>query len=306
MKEHQHGGIIEQVRDTDYFAGALPFEIRIPSGDWTPYLPEFEWQKIGTLETDACVPFAAVQSVVAQINYFIATSQLPAYHLARLKDLGFITEDGKFHASERFIAKMDGTTERGTAMVAPWDAIRKFGMLPDSDWPFHESMTWNEFYKPVPAELLTKAQEFLKLFGVQYEWIAQGFKNGTPVEALKKHLQHAPLAIGTPVCEPWNTEQPPTCSGQPSAHSTMAYRQYQFTFILDHYSPFLKKFALDYPIPFVMKGVVNILPVVPPLPEKIEPTVANVERLTILQFLYQQLVNLVTKFKGRFSSVRNK
>lgn len=296
--------IIPQQRDTDFLKGTIPFEIRATDGNWRPFLPDFDKQKIAGLETDACVPFSAVESVETQINWFIASGKLPSYHLQKLKDLGFIEPNGQFHASERFIAKLDGTSPNGTAMAAPWDAIRKYGLIPFSDYPFDANITtWEQFYATVPQALLDKGKEFSKLFSVQYEWIVNGGASGTDVQDMKTHLKHAPLCIGVPVCEPWDQEQPPTCSLTQSAHSTMAYNVDGLTYFLDHYVPFLKRFDLGYYIPYVMKGVVNIIPVpvvpatpIPSVPTNVAPTQNNVNVLTIIVSLYQAILVLI---KGR-------
>jgi hypothetical protein len=262
-----------------------------------PFLPDFDLQKIKNLETDACVPFSAVQSIETQINWFIKTGTLPAFHLQQLTTLGFIEANGLFHASERFIAKLDGTNANGTAMAAPWDAIRKYGLVPFSDWPFDETITtWEQFYAAIPQTLLDKGKQFLLLFSLQYEWIVNGGSKGTDVQDIKTHLQHAPLCIGVPVCEPWDQEQPPTCSLTQPAHSTMIYTLDTLTHFLDHYVPFLKQFDLSYFIPYVLKGVVNIVPAAPALPANIAPTVQNISLLTQIVSLYQKILALI---KGR-------
>lgn len=269
---NKHSCVIVQRKPTDYLAGALPFVVNIPSGNWQSCLPDFDSQKIG-FETDACVPFSAVESVETQMNFLIRNNLLPDPHLLFLKTSGFIEPDGQFHASERFIAKVDGTNENGTAMTGPWDAMRKFGLLPWADWPYDETITsWEEFYAPIPQNLLDKAKQFLTYFSFSYAWIDQdsGAANGgTDVSAISTHLQQAPLCIGTPVCEPWDQIQPPVCHGQPFAHSTMAYREYPAgTCVLDHYDPFEKLLASGYEIPYVLKGLVTVVPPIPaPLPQ---------------------------------------
>jgi hypothetical protein len=294
---NQHKGILEQLRETDYLAGALPFEIRVKDGNWEQYLPDFDKQKLDSLETDACVPFSAVQSVETQVNFLLAQGAIPQAYLDQLKQLNFVDASGKFHfhASERYIAKLDGTNENGTPMVAPPDAMRKFGLIPFSDWTFTEGMTWDDFYSSIPANLILRGKQFLNFFDIQYEWIKNGGP-GTPVALMQTHLQQAPLCIGAPVCEPWDQVSVPTCSSLEAAHSTLVYNVDTITHFFDHYVPFKKVFALDYNIPFILKIVVTVKPLpLPSVPTNVAPTQQNVTLLQKILSLYQQLATLINK-----------
>lgn len=290
------------VRDTDYFAGILSnvtFESRLPSGDWAPYLPDFDAQKHNGIETDACVPFSAVESIEAQINYLKKTGQLPQPHIDALTALGFFDENGNFEASERFVAKLDGTGMQGTSLPAPWDAVRKYGLIPYKDWSFDNSvLTFEQFYKPILQPLLDKGKEFLKYFDIQYEFIVQN-GTGTPVHLLQKHLTQAPLCIGVAVCQPWNDTQPPTCPSTSPQHSVMVYRCDTSTHFLDHYIPFEKMFDLHYNILFALKGIVTVkkLPTPIILPAPVLPP--NPTTPQISNWLDQLIAWLTGILKGR-------
>ena len=299
----KHNCVIIAARPTDYIAGVnspLPFVSNIPSGDWTSYLPDFDLQKEQGFETDACVTFSAVQSTEMQINWLLKTNQLPQYHIDQLKSLGFLT-DGTFHASERYIAVLDNTTTNGNTMPAPWDAIRKYGLIPYEDMPFSYTITdWAEYYTQPTPDQIAKGQKLLELFAFNYEYIWQNPTTSCPIDLIIKHLQQAPLCISTPVCWPWNQLEPPVCSDTTAEHSTLVYSQDQLTHILDHYVPFLKEFPAGYFIPYVVKGIVSIVP--PPsvsittdsLPANIAPTQKNLQILQLLVSLWQKLILLLT------------
>lgn len=285
-------------KETDFMFGAgspILFETRLSNADWEPYLPDFDLQKERGIETDACVPFSATESIETQINFLIQSGKVPYAYMKALNDLGFLDEHDHFEASERFTAKMDGTTANGTSMTAPWDAVRKYGLLPYKDWPFDAKvLTFAEFYSTIPQALQDKAKEFLKYFDVSYEWIVDG-TNYHPIADLKKHLAHAPLCIGSPACQPWNQVQPFSCPSVNPDHSTMVYRVDHVVHILDHYNPFKKNLGLDYNIPYVLKGVVIVKPVpfVPaPTIENVLPTQQNVSILQAIVSLYQKLIAL--------------
>lgn len=296
---NKHVGIRIDDRDTDYFAGAnspIEFKAVNPSNDWTPYLPDFDLQKINGYESEACVPFAATQSVETQINYFLKNNLLPASTVQWLQTNGYLEPAGTIHLSERFIAKVDGTDPAtGTPLQNPWDAFRKFGCLPYKDWPFDSTINSDsEFYAPIPQNLLDKAKQFLNYFAFQYHKVAWG-GTGTPISVMKQALQQAPLCIGTAVCEPWDQVNVPTCPSVQPEHSTMVYSMDTVTHILDHYVPFEKDFQFTYNIPYVMQGIVQIVqpPPTPPAPPITVPAVQ-----TWLSALKAWLLNLQAQLKG--------
>ena len=169
---YQNRGVIEGKRDTDYVAGVLPYKVRNPSGDWTPFLPAPENQFSNHADSQACVTFSALNSIECQTKFL--TGQEVNY-------------------SDRFIAKMSGTTPQGNTLYTVADTIRKLGLVWETDYPTPPDFDWNTYYASVPPELITKALLWLNDWSLAYEWIE-------PVTAdnLIYHLKHAPLQIVIP------------------------------------------------------------------------------------------------------------
>lgn len=166
----QNFGVIEGKRDTDFVAGTLPYEERNPSGDWTSYLPPGEWQK-GTVDTMACVTFSALNSIETQHKFLTGQER---------------------NFSDRFTARLSGTTPDGNYLWRVADCIRKDGLVDESDWPAPENFTWETYYQAPPIEVINKARLFLNEWVVQYEWI------DFTKESLIKHLKHAPIQVVLP------------------------------------------------------------------------------------------------------------
>ena len=188
-------------------------------------------------------------------------------------------------------------------MPAPWDAIRKYGLIPYESMPFSSDITdWAEYYTQPTADQIAKGQKLLDLFAFNYEYVWANPTTSCPIDIIKYNLQQAPLCISTPVCNPWNQVSPPVCSLTVPQHSTLVYKQDTLTFILDHYIPFLKEFAEGYFIPYVLKGIVSIVPppvsnptpTLPTLPTNIAPTKSNMQILQQLVSLWQKLILLLT------------
>lgn len=203
-----------------------------------------------------CVTFSALNSIESQIRGHLAYQRLPAKTIKALIDLGYFNEKLEFNLSDRFTAKMSGTTRQGNYFVNVWDSIRKHGVLPESDWPYPRdqrtpAFDWDDYYKDIPQELKDKALKFLELFDIKYEWV------NTALNAIDKHLYQAPIQIASPTCPGWNTANPVLACSQAPNHATMVYRVTNTSVHdFDSYSPYRKELAIDYPISYAIKGVV--------------------------------------------------
>src|SRR3990167_7048548 len=91
-------GVILGQRPDDFVGGTIPYEVRLPSGNWDAFLPSGEWQRSqpdpvkGYIDTMACVSFSALNSIETQIRFLTGQS---------------------INYSDRFTAKMSGTTPQG-------------------------------------------------------------------------------------------------------------------------------------------------------------------------------------------------
>lgn len=261
MEELQNYGFIPLGPGrTDFLAGAIPFEVRVPSGQHDDFLPEKELQRVGSLDVMACVSFANINaSVETQINWMIMTGLLKPGDLAYdfLKDNGYFI-NGKVQTSKRFLAKVSLTGTNGNTLQRVADAARHFGFIPESKWAWTSDInTWNEYYSAIPQDLLNLGKRFLTYFDIQYEWI------GDNRDEMKHHLQHAPLQIASSTCWGWSDGGIiKACNGSIN-HSTMiyGYEDGKFWKDFDHYLDVLgdvkKKLAWDYNIPYIMKIIIT-------------------------------------------------
>jgi hypothetical protein len=256
------GVIIKNPSATDYIAGAetgITYNIVLDSGNWTQYLPSEERQSNKIFDTMACVSFSALNVLETLFNYMLSTSSLTAKQEMFLKNEGYIAEDGKVNFSDRFTAKVSGTTKKGNSLANVWDSIRNIGVIPEEDWVFTDTFDWNAYYADVPQDFLDKAKDFTEMFDIKYEWVPSTLEN------LKKHAKQAPLQVVGKVCIPWDVSTIIPACGVAADHATMLYNvEFNDYDIFDHYAPFEKRLALDYPLPYVIKGIISQSPP-PPL-----------------------------------------
>ena len=256
------GFLPQEPRATDFIAGASPLSpvALFPSGDSSADLPSDEAQNAVFFDTMACVSFSALNMIETQLRAMLRQGLISKTTEDRMKELGYINAKGQINFSDRFTAKMSGTTRVGNYMTAVWDSIRKHGLLPESDWNFPREQRdpifdWDDYYKEIPESLKAKALEFLKLFDVGYEWLVSGGQATTA--QWREWLKYGPVQIATAICAPWSAEAViPTC-GAAVGHATLLYKVDDVFQIFDHYSGFRKRLALDYRIPYAMRGVVS-------------------------------------------------
>jgi len=108
--------------------------------DWQPFVPQDgDVQESQRTETAACVSFSAI--------HIIETI---------LKQQTGVEVD----FSERALAKLSGTTPQGNSYVNVVNAINKYGLILEEDWPIPtDNYTWDEFYQDIPPTVLAKAKK---------------------------------------------------------------------------------------------------------------------------------------------------
>jgi hypothetical protein len=186
-----------------------------------------------------------------------------------LQNWGYI-KNGKFNFSDRFTAKMSGTTNKGNTLTNVWDSIRKDGLVPEDMWPYPREQrkpvfSWDNFYSEITQNIKDFGKHILEIFDFQYEWVNLG--NCQPdVEQIKVQLKQAPLQLASLVCKGWDFAPVIAGCGCGSQHATMIYNIDDTIHDYDSYDRYTKSLAINYGIPWILKGVVTlkIAPIVKP------------------------------------------
>jgi hypothetical protein len=275
MTQINTGIAIPKIKLTDWKTGAEGIIYKEVCQDWTPFLPVYETQQTKLLATQACVTFSALNTIETQ-----------------LKQQG-ITNNGKeINLSDRFTAKMSGTTQNGNNMQTVLDSIRNDGWLLEEDWTWdRNSFTWDEFYAEIPQVLKDKAKQNLKdaNWQVNYEWA--NFGDCHPdLESIKVQLKQSPLHRAT-------SYSSGLCSPE---HATELFKiDNNFIYIYDTYNGGIVKNPLSYCMPYLIKVVVGqkiVLPVlIPPITKDLKYGMMNEQEVKYLQ---QKLIKLGYLSKG--------
>lgn len=199
-----------------WIAGDIPYEVILPSGDWRPFLPVGEKQRPALVDVMACVTFSCESSLEIQEKQ--QTGVEPNW-------------------SDRFIAKLSGTTPQGNYLDKVADTVRKIGLVKEEEWPTPPNFSWNSYYAEIPQEVINKAV----IREIMYGEVVPGESE------LRHHLKQCPIQIVIPVPHPNHAVVAVAIEG-----STVYY--------FDSYSPFLKTINISkihYALKIVLKGNMN-------------------------------------------------
>jgi hypothetical protein len=97
---------------------------------------------------------------VSLIADFLACGSYSAVHIAEMLTKKW-TGQMQFY-SERALAKLSGTTHQGNSLNNIVNAINKYGLILEKDWPqinINADVTWDEYYAEIPTETLAKADK---------------------------------------------------------------------------------------------------------------------------------------------------
>lgn len=164
-------GLIPLPPRVDFVGASLPYEVVLGDGDWRPYLPVGEPQAVPqpnpVLETFACVSFS--NNNCAEIQ---------------LKQQGV-----NVNFSDRFLAKLSGTTKQGNNFEAVYGTNLIYGRVMENQWPVLTNYTWDSYYSSIPQSVKSKAI----YYDEKREYIA------TDLQTLKYYLKHTPIQITIPI-----------------------------------------------------------------------------------------------------------
>lgn len=132
--------------------GLLIIYLVMKTKDWINLIPPGEPQNYPVnvqtnhpVDSQACVSFSACHCIESQMLLY----------------------GDKMELSERFLAKMSGTTVNGNTIDAVFKAINKYGLVSVQDWPELTTFSWDEFYADIPPEVVAKGQIWLSKWSVK-------------------------------------------------------------------------------------------------------------------------------------------
>lgn len=163
LPNHNTGVLLGSGTKKLWAGGQIPYEARLESGDWRPFVPALEKQK-DPIETMACVSFSLNNCLETQYKFFGINVNF----------------------SDRFLAKMSDTTPQGNYLDKVADTARLVGLVTEDQYPNNpKAQTWNEYYKSIGMDVINKA----KPQPIAFE------ETSTDPDNLKKQLKQSPIQV---------------------------------------------------------------------------------------------------------------
>lgn len=234
------GGLIIEESDKDYVfgSGQLTGKVIRPDGDWSAYIPQHEDQRKRDIESSACATFGTINCIEIL-----------------MEEMGL----GKdFDYSERFIALLSGTTKQGNSPTKVAEAIRKYGLIPQSMMPFDDSIkSWEDFmsWKGVDKDkCLAAGRQWLKRYEFGYDLVWKGdISPEDKAKLMDEARKYSPLGISVFA---WLSDNGIyyKLSGADDNHWVAQHKK---DTALDTYDPYEKKLRTNYDHMIALRYVIK-------------------------------------------------
>jgi len=241
--------------DKEFVLGNIK-KILNPEGDWRAFRPTGEKQKRNGNETMSCVSQSAanaIEIIVLKFNQLVQDGQATQEQkdIVDVFEHYGILKNGNCNISDRYIARMSGTTRRGNSQT---DAIRKYGFMAEEHWGWVDG--WSNYYKAVPQEVIDRGKKLLECIEINYEWARPSI--------VKNSITYAPLQVGVYA---WGGVMIQSGDSEPSYYRVKYQRNHATIrdfvdasgfYIFDSYEPFDKKTTRDFNFGFDMLFTIHL------------------------------------------------
>lgn len=232
MENKNRGLILEPLAPEDFVFGGktkLKGQVINPSGDWTPYAPEYEHQA-PHFETSGCVSFGTLNCL----------EMLLRFHFKETLNL-----------SDRFVVKGSGTDPHsGNQPKTVAQFIRDKWSVFEPEYPMTETV--EEYFSEIPKSLfeLAKSRKIGKDFG--YEYVQPTIEN------LRNALTQGTVGMSVALLkdEDGKYYRP---NGWRDSHwvSLLRINKNNECVILDQYEPFIKTIRADFVSEYAVRYGLN-------------------------------------------------
>ena len=218
-------------------------KVLFPNKDCKAYRSDPEKQNRGT-ETMACVTFSnlkcnqqIVNRMLAMVNNDEADSEIQ--EIVKIFKHFRLIVDGKANFSDRYIAKLSGTSWSGNNFKKVAQTVRDYGLIPEADYPYVQG--WSNYYQRVPQSLVEQGKKILEFIEFNYEYVNQSHYNDaklySPVQTSVAHLGRAVNGI-----------YPASRGRKIHAIENDYYEDKKYDGLFDTYPPYDKKVSWNYPL----------------------------------------------------------
>src|ERR1039458_8635511 len=97
------------------FNSPIPYEVRVPTGNWSSLFGHYENQKWGMWDSNSCWCLSAVNCIEDQLEWLWKNGMFSPEAKNFFTVNGYIDSDGDFSISERFYEIISGVKDAGNS-----------------------------------------------------------------------------------------------------------------------------------------------------------------------------------------------
>lgn len=229
MELKNSGFIAKPILPEHYVFGGdyMPYVIHREDGNWFASRPGKEYQRLNGCETFNCTGF----NTLAQIECYMK------------EVFGIIV-----NYSDRWLGIVAGTTPPGNDPQNVYEAIRKYGLIPEEMLPFSSDITTvEEYYSFKGADEVAcyrAGREWLAKYEFLHEWVVtEGQTKEEKLHNINVALKSSPLSLAVYA---WHEDERGVYVKMgPENHWTFLWGQEMYGKVEDSYDPTLKDIDQD-------------------------------------------------------------
>lgn len=173
-----YSGVLLGQQKTDWILGAnspLDLQVRVPNKDWKIYSSAHEIQmyNVGyadSYDTSLCTQYASTDVVEHVINWDLFNNKVPILVKDWLQKEGYLV-NGRLEISERLGGANSEMTPSGTYLYKAANAIKNFGIVPQSKLPLASSFIDNINPKLIPEDIYSLGKKSKEYVTINWNWV---------------------------------------------------------------------------------------------------------------------------------------
>ena len=237
-----YSGVLIGRKETDWILGAnstFQYKDNLGNADWKEFSSKHEIQVYNpgytnSYDTSLCTQYSSTDVLEHLFNVLMFKGEMPDIFIEWAKKEGYI-ENNRFEFSERLAGANSGMTPKGTYFYKAADAIRKFGLVPQSKLPLAESFYDNINPELIPDEMYKLGKEFLQRVNINWHWVDKS--------EVANAIKYSPLVASVKYADGDGILKP---EGKHNHAITVIDKDPNYYEIDDSYWRQYKKYGLDY------------------------------------------------------------
>lgn len=173
-----YSGVLLGQQKTDWILGAnspLDLKVRVKDKNWKPYTSQHEIQvyNVGysdSYDTSLCTQYSATDVIEHIINWDLENNEVPLVIKDWLQKEGYLV-NGRLEISERLGGANSEMTPSGTYLYKTANAIKNFGIVPQSKLPLATNFLDNINPLLIPQDVYTLGKKSKEYITINWNWV---------------------------------------------------------------------------------------------------------------------------------------